>query len=644
MAIPDEDVAKVRAATDIAALIGEHTSLKRVGRRLSGLCPFHSEKSPSFSVNPEEGLYYCFGCQASGDAISFVRRIEGCDFVEAVERLAARAGITVRNDADGADQQNRGRRQALYDALKTAADYYHERLLSSPEARHARQYLRARGYDGDVVRAYRLGFAPAAYDELVRSKVLSQHALKEAGLAHEGSRGSLIDTFRERVIFPILDPGNRVVALGGRVLPEELRTMPGEPGPKYRNSQESPIYQKRATLYGLNWSKNEIVKEKEAIVCEGYTDVIGFAQAGLPRAVATCGTALTEEHIRLLSRFANRIVLCFDADAAGENAAARLYEWERRHEVELRVAALPTGSDPAELAKTDPAALRAAIEGAQPFLGFRIERALSRADLSSPEGRARAAKAALEAVAEHPNSLVRDQYLLAVADRTHHEVDQLRELLEQERTLLANGERKPTAKPSVEEPPVYDEPNYDDESFDPRPNGRVPSASAPGARTQQDRRAGRDALTLCIHRPDEAAPWFRVELFSEPVQRASFIALASSASLLEAIEKADPAAADLLRRLAMSDDVDSIELPGTLLELVRAAATRAIRDLDTEIRRLDPTVDAAALATEVKTSAWAKGELELLRDPLLIPGQPSPAMDAVGRLLAWLCPSDLEEQ
>ena len=644
MAIPDEDVAKVRAGIDIAALIGEHTSLKRVGRRLVGLCPFHSEKSPSFSVNPEEGLYYCFGCQASGDAISFVRRIEGCDFVEAVERLAARAGVTIHNDADGSDQQSRGRRQALYDALKTAADFYHERLLSSPDARGARQYLRSRGYDGDVVRAYRLGFAPGAYDELVRSKVLPSQALKEAGLAHEGSRGNLIDTFRERVIFPILDPGNRVIALGGRVLPEELRTMPGEPGPKYRNSQESPIYQKRATLYGLNWSKNEIVKEKEAIVCEGYTDVIGFAQAEIPRAVATCGTALTEEHIRLLSRFANRIVLCFDADAAGENAAARLYEWERRHEVELRVAALPAGSDPAELARTDPDTLRTAIAGAQPFLGFRIERALSRADLATPEGRARAAQAALEAVAEHPNSLVRDQYLLAVADRTHHEVDQLRELLERERVNLANADPRPATKPTSDEPPAFDEPYFDDEPVELRTNGRSSSPRPQGTGAQNDRRAGRDALTLCIHRPDEAAQWFRVELFTEPVQRAAFLALATSNSLLEAIEKSDPAAADLLRRLAMSDDVDAIELPGTLLELVRTAATRAIRDVDAEIRRLDPVADAPALGAQVKTSAWAKGELELLRDPVLVPGQPSPAMDAVGRLLAWLCPSDLEEQ
>ena len=641
MAIPDEDVAKVRAATDIAALIGEHTSLKRVGRRLVGLCPFHSEKSPSFSVNPEEGLYYCFGCQASGDAISFLRRIEGCDFVEAVERLAARAGITVRNDSDPADGQARGRRQALYDALKSAADFYHERLLSSPDARAARQYLRGRGYDGEVVRTYRLGFAPAAYDTLVRSKLLSPAALKEAGLAHESSRGSLIDTFRERVIFPILDPGNRVVALGGRVLPEELRQMPGEPGPKYRNSQESPIYQKRATLYGLNWAKNEIVNEKEAVICEGYTDVIGFFQAGIPRAVATCGTSLTEEHIRLLSRFASRVVLCFDADAAGQNAAARLYEWERRHEVEVRVASLPPGSDPAELARDEPGTLKKAVESAQPFLGFRIERAIARADLTTPEGRAKAAESALIAVAEHPSPLVRDQYLVSIADRTRHDVETLRSLLEQARLALERAERSPSVSERSSEPPAYDAP--DDEEFDPRPFTAARSTSV-ATRTAQDRRAGRDALVLCIHRPVEAAEWFRAELFTDPTQRAAFDALVSSTSLHEAIEGAEPDAAELLRRLTMADDVDAIELAGTLIELVRAAVTRAIRELEAETRRMEAASDAAGLKERVETTAWVKNELEQLRDPMLIPGQPSPAMDAVGRLLAWLCPPREEEQ
>jgi DNA primase len=281
------------------------------------------------------------------------------------------------------------------------------------------------------------------------------------------------------------------------VLPEDSREMPGEPGPKYRNSQESAVYQKRATLYGLNWAKGEIVQHKEAVICEGYTDVIGFAQAGIARAVATCGTALTEDHIRLLSRFASRVVLCFDADAAGENAAARLYEWERKHEVELRVAELPHGSDPAELARTDPAALRDAIEGAQPFLGFRVERAMGKADLSTPEGRARAAKAALEAVAEHPNPLVRDQYLLSIGDRTHHEVEQLRTLLETERVAFANSEAKATTRPATPEPPAYDEPP-DEYDFEP---GEAPQR-VPGQRRTptnvRERRAGRDALALCV--------------------------------------------------------------------------------------------------------------------------------------------------
>jgi DNA primase len=643
MAIPDEDVARVRAATDIAALIGEHTALKRVGRRLVGLCPFHSEKSPSFSVNAEDGLYYCFGCQASGDAISFVRNIEGCEFVEAVERLAARAGLAISNDADGADQAGRGRRQALYEALRTAADFYHERLLSGADARHARQYLRSRGYDGDVVRMYRLGFAPAAYDALVRSNVLSRQALREAGLAHESSRGNLIDTFRERVIFPILDPGNRVIALGGRVLPEGSREMGGEPGPKYRNSQESAVYQKRATLYGLNWAKNNIVEHKEAVICEGYTDVIGFAQAGIGRAVATCGTALTEDHIRLLSRFAGRVVLCFDADAAGQNAAARLYEWERKHEVELRVAELPIGSDPAELARTDAAALRGAIESAQPFLGFRVERALRRADLSTPEGRARAAKAALEAVAEHPNPLVRDQYLLSIGDRTHHELDQLRTLLEAERIAFASDEGK-AAKAAPLEPPAYDEPPEDEDDYDPgdsRPRRPAPARAPTNVR---ERRAGRDALALCVHRPHEAAIWFRAELFTDPVQRAAFQALLNAASLHDAIAHAESDAAELLSRLAVAQAVEEIDLQGTLMELVRAGTTRAIRDLDNEIRRIDPVESPAELRDRVATSAWAKSELELLRDPVMTPDRSSPATDAVERLLAWLCPSQPEAQ
>ena len=627
----------MRAATDIETLIGEHTALKRVGQRLVGLCPFHAEKSPSFSVNRQEGLYYCFGCQASGDVISFVRRIEGCDFVEAVERLGARAGITIRNDADPEDAENRNRRNQLYDALGKAAEFYHERLLAHPSARTARQYLRSRGYDGEIVRQFRLGFAGVASDDLVRSLAVPTRVLVETGLAFDNNGSRARDVFRERVIFPIFDPGGRVIALGGRSLPEELR-HPGrtEVGPKYRNTKESSVYQKRATLYGLNWSKTEIAKSNEAIVCEGYTDVIGFFQAGVPRAVASCGTALTEDHFRLLSRFAQRIVLCFDADNAGQNAAARLYEWERRHDLELRVAALPSGTDPAELARSDPEELRHAVEHAEPFLGFRVTRALVHHDLSSPEGRAKGAEAAVRAIAEHPNELVRDQYLIEVADRTHHDPARLRELLASARREAERAAAERPAEASGE--PPRDEPEWaeEDEEIRPGPARSRPLPARGGARAGSLARAGRDALVLAISRPDEAAPWFDEVLFTDVLQRQAFRALCGAAELHEAIDNAPAEVADLIKRLAASGEADQIDPRGTYVALVRLAGEAALREVEADARRAQLGAEAAQLADASELGRWVKGELELLRDPVLEPGRPSAAIEAAGRLLAWL--------
>lgn len=631
MAIPDEDVAKVRAATDLAALIGEQTSLKRVGRRLTGLCPFHAEKSPSFSVNPEEGLYYCFGCQASGDAISFVRRVEGLDFVDAVERLAARAGIPIRNDADPADAEARGRRQQIYEAVEAAANFYHEVLMNDPAASRARGYLRSRGYDGEVVRNFRLGFAPASFDALVRAVKFPEKTMIEAGLIARSDKGRVYDVFRERIIFPIFDQGGRAVALGGRVLPEELRTMTGSPGPKYRNSAESAVYHKRATLYGLNWAKTAITSTKEAVICEGYTDVIGFFAAGVPRAVATCGTSLTEDHVRLLSRFAPRVVLCFDQDKAGQNAAARLYEWEKRHEIELAVAALPDGADPADLARTDPDALKLAISSARPFLGFRVERALAGEDLAVPEGRTRAAERAIAAIAEHPNPLVRDQYLLAVADQTRHNPEQLRGLLAhavanpppEERSATADRERHAPDHGSGDEPPPRDEPEFDD----------GPALDGP---VGDEIRAGRDALRLAIGRPEEVVGWIDACLFVAPDQREAFRALAGSSELHEAIEKAPSAAATLIRRLAAFGSTEDLDPDGIFVELVRNAATRAIADAQADARRAALANDLEATAAIGGRSRWLKEELEFMRDPIDGPNGTSPAVEAAHRLLAWL--------
>ncbi len=237
VAIPEEDVARVRAATDIVALIGEHAALKRQGTRWVGLCPFHQEKSPSFSVNAEEGLYYCFGCQKSGDAISFVRDVEHLDFVEAVRRLADRAGVTITEDA--AVTAERQRRNPLYDAMTKAVDFYHERLLAAPDGGPARDYLRSRGYDGDVVRAFKLGWAPEGWDALASHLKVSEKVLTDSGLGFVNRRGRRQDAFRGRVIFPIFDPSGKAIALGGRILPSPAgRRLPT--GPSTRTPRTAP--------------------------------------------------------------------------------------------------------------------------------------------------------------------------------------------------------------------------------------------------------------------------------------------------------------------------------------------------------------------------------------------------------------------
>jgi DNA primase len=629
MAIPDEDVARVRSATDLVALIGEQTALKRVGRRFVGLCPFHAERTGSFSVNAEEGLYYCFGCQASGDAISFVRATEGVDFVEAVERLANRAGITISYDDSRDRGEDRQRRRELLAAMTTAVEYYHERLLSHPDAGRARQYLRSRGYDGETVRKFRLGYAPAGFDELVRALKLPGAVMREAGLAYENDRTRLQDAFRERVMFPIFDPGSQAIAFGGRILPEALRSSDREPGPKYRNSPESAIYSKRRTLYGLNWAKADIAQAREVVVCEGYTDVIGFHLAGMARVVATCGTALTEDHFRLLAHFARRIVLCFDADAAGQAAAARLYQWEKRHELELAVAALPVGSDPGELAQRDPEALAAAVAHAQPFLGFRVEQALAAQDLRTPEGRSRAAEAALVAIAEHPNELVADQYLIGVADRTRLDPERLRE-------LLVEVKSRPQPDPNAAD----GAPARRTDDRQPPSDGRdAPAAGAASTRTPRERpelRAGRDALLLAINQPDKTRSLFAEELFADPVQRNAYRALAGSSGLSDAIQRADPEAGDLIRRLAVSEVPDELVATGPFLELVRAACERTLREIDAEGRVAQQEGRATDLATGLTTGAWLRTELEALRDPLVGAAGPTDAEDAAKRLVAWL--------
>ncbi len=622
MAIPDEDVAAVRQATDAVALIGEYTQLKRVGRRFVGLCPFHSEKSPSFSVNAEEGLYYCFGCQASGDPITFLRAIEGLSFVEAIERLAARSGVRIRTDAEGADKEARDKRQALFDAMEKAVAFYHERLISHPDAARARQYLRSRGLEGDMVRRFKLGWAPEGGNQLARALRLPTAALAGAGLVVQGNYGPR-DTFRGRVIFPIFQADGKAVALGGRLVPG----IGDGTGPKYRNSPETAIYQKRSTLYGLNLARQAIVQSGEVIVCEGYTDVIGFHRVGLGRAVATCGTALTDDHFRLLSRFARRIVLAFDADGAGQSAAARFYEWERRHEVEVAVADLPAGNDPGDLASADPERLRAAVEKARTYLEFRLHRTLAGGDLRTPEGRAKVAEAALAVVAEHPNDLVRDQYLAEVADRTRIDLERLRGRL----GAAVERHRSPRRTPAAPGPAGGERESQ-------AGNPPVGEPAAPVRTRRQARtpgeRAGRDALALAIHEPAAMAGRLDVALFGEPVQREAFAALSAAESLHAAIEAAADEASELLVELANSDP--DISVDQAVVALVRAASTEVVAELEAEVRAAQQAEEGERIAQAASEVAWLKSELELFSEVGTGESAPREVTEAAERLVAWL--------
>ncbi len=629
MGIPDEEVAQVRAATDIVALISEHALLKKVGRRWSGLCPFHTEKTPSFSVNAEEGFYYCFGCQESGDAITFVRAMDHLDFVDAVRFLADRAGITLHEDQEmGRDHK---RRSELLDAMDRAVDWYHERLLRSPDAGPARDYLRSRGYDGDVVRQFRLGWAPDDWDAMAKSLRLPENVLSDSGLGFVNRRDRVQDFFRGRVLFPICDPSGRPVALGGRILPPRLGQPPPErPEPKYKNSQESPIYSKRRTLYALNWAKKGIIAQGEVVVCEGYTDVIGCFQAGVPWAVATCGTALAEEHFTLLRNFAKRIVLAYDADAAGQSATSRVYEWERKHEVDVVVADLPGGSDPGDLARTDPGGLARAIKEARPFLQFRVDRMLKAGDLTTAEGRARAADTALTAVAEHPDDLVRDQYVMQLADRCRLDSARLRERLDHFRAHPPAERPTRRTRGSSEEPP-RDYPEDDGDRVAPE-DGEGGSALMAALRPGP----GLEALKLAVHKPEDVGDRVHAVLFTDRLQRQAFVALLENDSVHEAVESASPEVAILLRRVIveepmsgdpeLGDPVDSV-----VAVLLRSAARRALADVEIESRVGDDSWQARAAET-VQARLWLD-ELEEL---------PS-GRDPADRLVAWLVQRDTGE-
>jgi len=412
MARGEDDRERVRAAVNLVEQFAAITKVKRTGRTYTALCPFHQEKTPSLSINPARGLFYCFGCHKGGDVFTLVQETQGLSFVDALQALARQAGVVLTHRPG--DGKRAAERERLVDVMRRAVDFYTRRLLSGADAGPARAYLRSRGYDRALIEKFGLGFSPREEPSLgteLRSAGVSNSVMERAGLlVRRGwDRGAgddgVRDRFWGRIMFPIHDLRGDPAGFGARL-------MSGD-GPKYLNSPETPLYRKSRLLYGLHLARREISRSDQSVVVEGYTDVIAMHRAGMESAVATCGTALGEDHLELLGRLGQRIVLAFDADRAGSDAVLRGERVSRRsgRRLDMRVAELPDGKDPADLLQENRLEeVRRAVDDSRPALQYRMEKRLAGVDITDPEARARAVNEFAPLVAAVADQATRVQY------------------------------------------------------------------------------------------------------------------------------------------------------------------------------------------------------------------------------------------
>lgn len=414
-------VDEVRASADIIRVVSDYVTLRKAGVNMVGLCPFHQEKTPSFAVHPAKQIFHCFGCGAGGDVFKFVMMIEGLSFPEALRRVAEKAGITLREQgSDETYDAHSKERAELLKIHEIAARYFASQLGATAEGRAARGYLVDRGLSDESIARFRLGYAPASGQGLTRhlrehdfeGEILEKSGLIAVAAEPQGKR--YFDRFRGRVIFPISNESGKVVAFGGRALGEEM--------PKYLNSPETPIYTKSRVLYNLDRAGAAIRKSEEAVLVEGYMDAIGVASAGVENVVASCGTSLTEAQVRLLGRFARRVVVNYDPDSAGVAATERSLELLLEEGFEVRILSLPGGLDPDDFVRQQgPAEYEKRRQTAPGYIEYLTGRAAARNDLSKPEGRVAAANAVLPYLARLPDPLLRSQMAHNLALRLHIE-------------------------------------------------------------------------------------------------------------------------------------------------------------------------------------------------------------------------------
>ena len=560
-------VEAVRDAVDMVDLVAARTELRRAGARsYVGICPFHEERSPSFSVEPVEKLYHCFGCQAGGDAFRFVQETEGVGFSEAVELLAQRYGVQVEmEEEDPREAERRQARGRLLELLERTAAFYVRYLWDSTEAQHARDYLLARGLQEATLREFRVGYAPDAWDKVLAASTrngFSAREIHDAGLSVQGRNGGWYDRFRGRVTFPLCDPRGRVLGFGARALGDER-------GAKYVNTPESEVFHKGRVLFGADLARASAARAGQVIAVEGYTDVLALHQAGLRNCVGIMGTALTEEQVAELSRLAPTVLLALDSDSAGHEAMLRAARVAEGRKLELRVVALPQGKDPADLVAEPGGSARLAglVDESMPFVRFRVERALATGDLRGAEGKDRVIAQLRPVFASLPPSVLREELLAQVADR----LSLAPELLA---SLLGRGGRLAT------------------------PDGR--EATRVPTRLPAQELSEREFLAYCIAFPELGGP-----------------ALAELELERDFVAEPTRRAAAWLRDHAASEGPDDPEL-GTLLTALRVRAsapeiTRArfdVQRLQLALGRVKRDIDAAPAGAK---TALAKRREELHR-------------------------------
>jgi DNA primase len=619
---------RVRDAVDFVELVSARTELRRAGpSRYEGLCPFHDERTPSFGIDPVQKVYYCFGCQASGDLFTFVQETEGLDFKGALELLADRTGVELeREQEDPGEAQRRKRRERLLSLLARTAAYYERVLWESGEAAGAREYLLGRGLGEPALREHGVGYAPSAWDRVLlasRRGGFSERELLDCGLAQRSREsGRPYDRFRKRIMFPLADVRGRVLGFGARALAGSAAEAGGQ-GPKYLNTSDNEVYHKGMHLYGAHLARAAAAKSGGVILCEGYTDVIALHQAGMRAAVGLMGTALTEPQLAELGRMASVVLLALDADSAGQEAMLKAARLAARRKLELRVVELPGGMDPAELIQREgPEAMQAAVEASVPFVRFRVQQVLANGDTQTPEGRDKVIDRLRPIFATTPQSALRLDLAQMVAGRLALPQSLLEGLLSQAPAPEAAPSQSAGRGSAADAFASAAEPAGGHGERRGAPRGQPPAAATRGGNGP----------------PAPAAGALRLRSAGAAQAQRAFLALSVGAPQAgaQALAKVRPdehftdgvlrRAAEHLRGGHLEDPLkgvgdDDPELKRLLAELVveagRATVTEAmlsVSALQLELARLDRGIQAARAQAEGEVSELARQRLEVKRE------------------------------